>query len=50
MIVYYSSKYGIQYITSISYYTNTDNISILCIAPDDLFDLWSLSLLSYYHS
>ncbi len=34
MIVYYSSKYGIQYITSISCYTNTGNT--LCIAPDDL--------------
>jgi hypothetical protein len=31
------------YITSISYNTNTGKI--LCIAPDDLLDLWSLFFL-----
>ncbi len=31
-------------ITSINYNTNTGKI--LCIAPGDLFDLWSLFLLS----
>ncbi len=33
----------VQHITSIIYNTNTGKI--LCIAPDDLFDLWSLLLL-----
>ena len=45
MIVYYIIVV-VRYITSISYNTNTGNT--LCNAPDDLFDLWSLSLLSYY--
>ncbi len=42
----YDSIVVVQHITSklISYNTNTGKI--LCIAPDDLFDLWSLFLLS----
>ena len=37
----YDSIVSVQHSTSISYNTNTGKI--LCIAPDDLFDLWSLS-------
>ena len=40
----YDSIVVVQHITSICYHTNTGKI--LCIAPDDLFDLWSLFLLS----
>ncbi len=43
-IIMYDCIIVVQHITSISYHTNTGNI--LCIAPDDLFDLWPLFLLS----
>ncbi len=39
----YDSIVVVQHITSISYNTNTGKI--LYIAPDDLFDLWSLLFL-----
>ena len=39
----YDSIVVVQHITSISYNTNTGKI--LCIAPDDLLDLWSLFFL-----
>ena len=39
----YDSIVVVQHITSISYNNNTGKI--LCIAPDDLLDLWSLFFL-----
>ncbi len=43
----YDSIVVVQHFTSIRYNNNAGKI--LFIAPDDLFDLWSLFLLSPYH-